>query len=277
MKLFKNILALGLSGLFSFSLLADNSLRIDSGIYTATDVPASPEGNGGKPIPSSATISHRYVRLGYGTTLPHEIGLSTYGEYLEVQQNNFDQETSKDGDAQKGLAEVGVQLSREMYSYSDWYNLGLGLGVSAPGYGYNANAFNAPGQGFTAYIFSLENNFTIGDWGLGANLIYKERPGSNGNIEAPEQLIYDISASYFYESHFLSLSRVSLRAQSGVDLSGQYFTKFPVVKEESDTLILTYGYLFSDGNQIDLNFSMKDAVKNTDGGQGFNLGYSYNF
>lgn len=261
----------------SFSAIAESTIRLDTGIFKATDVPASPEGNGNQPIPSDAHFLHRYVRLAYSTSIFYDMTLSTYGEYLELQQNNFDQETSKDGDSQKGLSEVGAQLSKNVFNYSDWYSLGLGLGFSAPGYGYNANSFNAPGQGFTAYILSLENTFILGNWALGANITYKERPGSNGSVEAPEQLIYDLSASYFHKSHFISVSMVALRAQSGVNLSGQYFTKFPVVKEYSNTTLITYGYLFDSGDQIDINYSLKNAVKNTDGGFGVNIGYSYNF
>jgi hypothetical protein len=278
MMTLKNVcLVSSLLALTTFEVFAQSSLRLDTGLYTGTDLPASKEGNNNKSIPGNANVTHKYVRFGYNTTLPKEINLSTYAEYLEVQMNNFSQETAKDGDTQKGVAEAGFELSRGIYQYSDWYNLGLGIGMSAPGYGYNANTFNAPGQGFTAYILSIDNYFTVGDFGFGANIMYKERPGSNGNEEAPEQIIYDLSASYFHESHFISVSRVSLRAQSGVDLSGQYFTRFPVVKESSDTYVLTYGYLFADGNQIDLNVSQKNAIDNTDGGLGYNLGYSYHF
>jgi hypothetical protein len=179
-----------------------------------------------------------------------------------------------DGDVQKGLAEVGMNFSREIYKYSDWYNLGLSAGFAAPGYGYNANKFNAPGQGFTSYIFSVDNFFTLGDFGLGANFTYKERPGSNGRHQAPEQFIYDLSASYFYESHFISISYAKLQSQSGIDLGEG---PFPVLQENYETMTYTYGYMFENGNQIDLNVSNKVMLKNTDGGLGFNLGYSYNF
>lgn len=263
-------------GLISSNVFAQKVLRLDTGLYTATDLPAQ------GPVSSSANVTHKYARFGYSTNLPKEITLSTYGEYLEVQMNNFSQPTAKEGAAQKGLAEAGFDLSRGIYNFSDWYNLGLGVGMSAPGFGYNSQAFNAPGQGFTSYIFSLDNYFSIGDFGIGLNLKYKERPGSNGDIEAPEQFIYDLNASYFYESHFLTINWISLRAQSGIDLGGAKWTatgskRFPVVKEASDTAIFTYGYLLADGHQIDLNFSIKTAVDNTDGGNGFNLGYSYTF
>jgi hypothetical protein len=269
MKHFSKACFLFLS-LLSFNAFSQSTIGIDTGLYTADDLPVQ--------APSSATVTHKYLRLNISHELPKEINFSAYGEYVEVQMNDFSIGSARDGDAQKGLGEVGFNLGKEIYQHSDWYNLSLNLGMSAPGFGYNAQLFNAPGQGFTAYIASLGNYFSLGDFGLNLSFTYKYRPGSLKGIEAPDQFIYDISIPYsFAGNHFVSVGYQRLQAQSGIELGEAQGRLFPVVKEASKTYNLTYGLLFADVNQLEFTYSLKKAIDNTDGGKSLSLSYLYNF